>query len=384
MRNFEVPDFDYKEEVKKCKSLDDVMGKNGLIQRMLKDIIQNILEAEMEDHLGRDKYERNPENNSKNYRNGYSKKNIRSSFGDIDVDIPRDRNAEFEPKVIKKYETVCNELDKKVIGLYARGMSTRDIQAEIEDLYGITISPSMVSKITDKVIGAATAWQNRTLDRIYPIVYMHAMHFKVRDDNRIVSKAAYLCMAYDMSGHKDILGIWVGESEGARFWLSVCNDLKNRGVKQILIACMDGLRGLPDAIKTVYPEVSIQTCIVHKIRNSLNYIASKDKKEFIKDLNLIYKATTEELALLELDNLKEKWGSKYGIVIDSWYNNWDNLSTFFEFSPEIRKMIYTTNALEGFNIQIRKFTKTRTVFPTDESLKKSLYLATMEIMKKWT
>ncbi|ABK61104.1 transposase, Mutator family [Clostridium novyi NT] len=384
MRNFEVPDFDYKEEVKKCKSLDDVMGKNGLIQRMLKDVIQNILEAEMEDHLGRDKYERNPENNSKNYRNGYSKKNIRSSFGDIDVDIPRDRNAEFEPKVIKKYETVCNELDKKVIGLYARGISTRDIQAEIEDLYGITISPSMVSKITDKVIGAATAWQNRTLDRIYPIVYMHAMHFKVRDDNRIVSKAAYLCMAYDMSGHKDILGIWVGESEGARFWLSVCNDLKNRGVKQILIACMDGLRGLPDAIKTVYPEVSIQTCIVHKIRNSLNYIASKDKKEFIKDLNLIYKATTEELALLELDNLKEKWGSKYGIVIDSWYNNWDNLSTFFEFSPEIRKMIYTTNALEGFNIQIRKFTKTRTVFPTDESLKKSLYLATMEIMKKWT
>ncbi|KGM93239.1 transposase, partial [Clostridium novyi A str. 4552] len=374
----------YKEEVKKCKSLDDVMGKNGLIQRMLKDVIQNILEAEMEDHLGRDKYERNPENNSKNYRNGYSKKNIRSSFGDIDVDIPRDRNAEFEPKVIKKYETVCNELDKKVIGLYARGMSTRDIQAEIEDLYGITISPSMVSKITDKVIGAATAWQNRTLDRIYPIVYMDAMHFKVRDDNRIVSKAAYICMAYDMSGHKDILGIWVGESEGAKFWLSVCNDLKNRGVKQILIACMDGLRGLPDAIKTVYPEVSIQTCIVHQIRNSLKYIASKDKKEFIKDLKLIYKATTEELALLELDNLKEKWGSKYGIVIDSWYNNWDNLSTFFEFSPEIRKMIYTTNALEGFNRQIRKFTKTRTVFPTDESLKKSLYLATMEIMEKWT
>ncbi|AEB75988.1 IS256-like element ISCbo4 family transposase [Clostridium botulinum] len=384
MRNFEVPDFDYKEEVKKCKSLDDVMGKNGLIQRMLKDVIQNILEAEMEDHLGRDKYERNSENNSKNYRNGYSKKNIRSSFGDIDVDIPRDRNAEFEPKVIKKYETVCNELDKKVIGLYARGMSTRDIQAEIEDLYGITISPSMVSKITDKVIGAATAWQNRTLDRIYPIVYMDAMHFKVRDDNRIVSKAAYICMAYDMSGHKDILGIWVGESEGAKFWLSVCNDLKNRGVKQILIACMDGLRGLPDAIKTVYPEVSIQTCIVHQIRNSLKYIASKDKKEFIKDLKLIYKATTEELALLELDNLKEKWGSKYGIVIDSWYNNWDNLSTFFEFSPEIRKMIYTTNALEGFNRQIRKFTKTRTVFPTDESLKKSLYLATMEIMEKWT
>jgi len=383
MKEFQIPDFDYKEEVRKCKSLDDVMGKNGLIQRMLKDVIQNILEAEMEEHLGREKYERNIENNNKNYRNGYSKKNIRSSFGDMDVDIPRDRNAEFEPKVIKKYETVCNELDKKVIALYAKGMSTRDIQSEIEDLYGITISPSMVSKITDKVMGGATAWQNRMLDKMYPIVYMDAMHFKVRDDNRIVSKAAYICMAYDMDGHKDILGIWIGESEGAKFWLSVCNDLKNRGVQEILIACMDGLKGLPDAIKTVYPDVNIQTCIVHQIRNSLKYIASKDKKEFIKDLKLVYKASTEELALAELDNLKEQWGSKYGIVIESWYNNWDNLSTFFEFSPEIRNMIYTTNALEGFNRQIRKFTKTRTVFPTEDSLRKSVYLATMEILKKW-
>ncbi|MGO5076185.1 IS256 family transposase [Clostridium sporogenes] len=383
MKEFQIPDFDYKEEVRKCKSLDDVMGKNGLIQRMLKDVIQNILEAEMEEHLGREKYERNIENNNKNYRNGYSKKNIRSSFGDMDVDIPRDRNAEFEPKVIKKYETVCNELDKKVIALYAKGMSTRDIQSEIEDLYGITISPSMVSKITDKVMGGATAWQNRMLDKMYPIVYMDAMHFKVRDDNRIVSKAAYICMAYDMNGHKDILGIWIGESEGAKFWLSVCNDLKNRGVQEILIACMDGLKGLPDAIKTVYPDVNIQTCIVHQIRNSLKYIASKDKKEFIKDLKLVYKASTEELALAELDNLKEQWGSKYGIVIESWYNNWDNLSTFFEFSPEIRNMIYTTNALEGFNRQIRKFTKTRTVFPTEDSLRKSVYLATMEILKKW-
>lgn len=383
MKEFQIPDFDYKEEVRKCKSLDDVMGKNGLIQRMLKDVIQNILEAEMEEHLGREKYERNIENNNKNYRNGYSKKNIRSSFGDMDVDIPRDRNAEFEPKVIKKYETVCNELDKKVIALYAKGMSTRDIQSEIEDLYGITISPSMVSKITDKVMGGATAWQNRMLDKMYPIVYMDAMHFKVRDDNRIVSKAAYICMAYDMDGHKDILGIWIGESEGAKFWLSVCNDLKNRGVQEILIACMDGLKGLPDAIKTVYPDVNIQTCIVHQIRNSLKYIASKDKKEFIKDLKLVYKASTEELALAELDNLKEQWGSKYSIVIESWYNNWDNLSTFFEFSPEIRNMIYTTNALEGFNRQIRKFTKTRTVFPTEDSLRKSVYLATMEILKKW-
>ena len=381
--------FDYNEEVKKCKTIDDVIGKDGLVQRLIKDVLENILEVEMGEHLGRDKYDRQTDidQDDRNYRNGYSKKTLRSSFGDVDLDVPRDRKAEFEPQIIKKYETVCNELDKKIISLYAKGMSTRDIQAEVEDLYGITLSPSMISKIIDKVIATATEWQNRMLDEIYPIVYLDAMYFKVRSNGKIVNKAVYICLGYTLEGYKDILGIWVDEAEGAKFWLSICNDLKNRGVKKILIACMDGLKGLPQAIKTVFPTVDIQTCIVHQIRNSIKYIASKDKKAFMKDLKEVYKATTEELALAQLDNLKEKWGSNYGMVIDSWYNNWNNLDTFFKFSPQIRKLIYTTNVLEGFNRQVRKFTKVRTIFPIDESLNKCVYLATMEIMEimeKWT
>lgn len=383
MKEIKIPDINYKEEVKKCKTMEDVVGKNGLLQRLLKDVIQNMLEAEMEDLLGREKYERDEERDYKNYRNGYSKKNIKSSVGDVKLDIPRDRNSDFEPKVVKKYETVCNELDKKIIGLYARGMSTRDIQSELEELYGIDVSSTMISKITDKVMGSAAQWQNRTLDEIYPIVYMDAVHFKVREEHKIVTKAAYICMALDMKGYKDILGIWIGEAEGAKFWLSVCNDLKNRGVKEILIACMDGLKGLPDAIKSVFPDVSIQNCIIHQIRNSIKYIASKDKKEFMRDLKCVYKAPNEEDALNSLDTVKDKWNHKYGIVVDSWYNNWDKLSTYFKYSPEIRRIIYTTNALEGFNRQLRKFTKIRTVFPTDESLRKSLYLATEQVMRKW-
>ena len=378
--------FDYNSEIKKCKTIDDVLGKNGLVQRLVKDVLENILEAEMDEHLGRDKYQRqsNIEPGERNYRNGYSQKNLRSSFGDVDLDIPRDRKSEFEPQIVKKYETVCNELDKKIISLYAKGMTTSDIQAEIEDLYGITISPSMVSKITDKVIATATEWQNRMLDKIYPIVYLDAMYFKVRSNGKIVNKAVYICLGYTMEGYKDILGLWVDEAEGAKFWLGICNDLKNRGVKEILIACMDGLKGLPQAIQTVFPSANIQTCIVHQIRNSIKYIASKDKKSFMKDLKEVYKAPTEELALAQLDKLKETWGNSYGMVLDSWYNNWNNLSTFFDFSPRIRKMIYTTNALEGFNRQVRKYTKSRTIFPTDESLNKCVYLATMEIMEKWT
>ena len=378
--------FDYNEEVKKCKTIDDVIGKDGLVQRLIKDVLENILEVEMGEHLGRDKYDRQTDidQDDRNYRNGYSKKTLRSSFCDVDFDVPRDRKAEFESQIIKKYETVCNELDKKIISLYAKGMSTRDIQAEVEDLYGITLSPSMISKITDKVIATATEWQNRMLDEIYPIVYLDAMYFKVRSNGKIVNKAVYICLGYTLEGYKDILGIWVDEAEGAKFWLSICNDLKNRGVKKILIACMDGLKGLPQAIKTVFPTVDIQTCIVHQIRNSIKYIASKDKKAFMKDLKEVYKATTEELALAQLDNLKEKWGSNYGMVIDSWYNNWNNLDTFFKFSPQIRKLIYTTNVLEGFNRQVRKFTKVRTIFPIDESLNKCVYLATMDIMEKWT
>ena len=384
MKEIEIPNIDYKAEIKKCKTMDDVVGKNGLMQKLLKDVIQQLLEAEMEEHLGRERYERSSDTIDKNYRNGHSSKYIKSSYGEVGIDIPRDRNGDFNPQAIKKYQTDCNELDKKIIGLYARGMSTRDIQRELEELYGIDISPSMISKITDKVMESASEWQNRMLDSVYPIVYMDAVHFKVRDDHRIMCKAAYICMGIDMNGYKDILGIWIGEAEGAKFWLSVCNDLSNRGVKDILIACMDGLKGLPEAIKAVFPEVSIQSCIVHQIRNSIKYISYKNKKEFMADLKTVYKADTEELALAQLDLLKEKWSCQYGSVIESWYSNWDKLSTFFGYTKEIRKMIYTTNPLEGVNRQLLKFTKTRTVFPTDDSLRKSLYLATEQVMKKWT
>ncbi len=294
------------------------------MQRLFEGIIQQFLAAEMDEHLKREKYER-VEGNAKNYRNGYSKKTVKTSFGDVEIEVPRDRNSDFEPQIIKKNETVLNELDKKIIGLYARGMSTRDIQAELQELYGIDVSPSMISKITDKIIDSSIAWQNRELDPVYPIVYMDAIHYKVKEDAKIINKAAYICMALDTKGYKDILGIWVGEQEGAKFWLSVCNDLKNRGVRDILIACMDGLKGLPDAIKAVFPQVNIQNCIVHQIRNSIKYIASKDSKAFIKDLKCVYKAPTEEIALAELERLDSVWGDKYSIVIQSWRNNWDNI-----------------------------------------------------------
>ena len=383
MKNLVLPDIDLNKEVNKCSSMEDLVGKNGLMQRLFGNIIQQFLEAEMEDHLGRSKYTRSSDED-KNYRNGFSPKNIKTSFGEVEVGVPRDRKAEFEPRIVKKYETVCSELDKKVIGLYARGMSVDDIKSEIDELYGVDISPAMISKITDKVMDTAIAWQNRPLEPIYPIVYMDALYYKVKDDHRIVNKAAYVCMSLDMKGHKDILGIWIGEQEGAKFWLSVCNDLKNRGVKDIIIACMDGLKGLPDVIKTVFPNVNIQSCIIHQIRNSIKYIASKDSKAFMKDLKTVYKAVNEEEACNSLQILEATWGEKYPIVIDSWNNNWENLSTYFNFPPEIRKIIYTNNALEGFNRQLRKFTKIRTTFPTEDSLRKSLYLATEQIMAKWT
>lgn len=383
MPEINIPNIDLNSELKKCKNMEDLVGKNGLMQRLFGNIIQQFLEAEMEEHLGRERYERSSDD-ERNYRNGYSTKKIKSSFGESEVNIPRDRKAEFEPRIVKKYETVCNELDKKVIGLYARGMSVDDIKAEIDELYGVDISPAMISKITDKVMETAITWQNRPLESIYPIVYMDAIHYKVKEEHQIVSKAAYICMALDMKGYKDILGIWIGEQEGAKFWLSVCNDLKNRGVKDIIIACIDGLKGFPDAIKTVFPQVNIQSCVVHQIRNSIKYVASKDTKSFMKDLKQVYQAPNEQTALKALESLDGIWGSKYPIVIQAWTNNWDNLSTYFDFPPEIRKIIYTTNALEGFNRQLRKFTKIRTSFPTDDSLRKSLYLATEQIMRKWT
>ena len=381
----ELAGIDYKTELKKCKTIEDVVGKNGLMQKLLKDVMQNLLEAEMSAHLGREKYERNEEA-PRNYRNGHiPPKTVKTSLGEIEVETPRDRNGEFEPQILQRYKTVCNDLDKKVIGLYAKGMSTRDIKAELEELYGINVSPSMISMITDKVMGDAVQWQNRTLDKVYPIAYLDAVHFKVKqDDGRIVSKASYICLGINQSGYKDVLGIWVGESEGAKFWLSVCNELRKRGVEDILIACIDGLKGFPDAIKTVFPNTTIQTCVIHQIRNSMKYVASKDQKPFIADLKPVYKAASEEIALQQLQLLENKWGKKYGVVISSWYNNWENLATYFQYPENIKRIIYTSNTLEGFNRQLRKATKVKTMFPSDDALKKSLYLATGDIMRKWT
>lgn len=375
--------INYEEEIKKCKTQDDLFGENGLLKKLIKDAIEKMMEAENEEYMGRKKYERT-DTDEPEYRNGYRKKTVKSSVGEFDVNIPRDRQSGFKPIIIENYQSTCGEFDKKIIGMYAKGMTVRDIQAQIREVYGVEVSPDFISMVTDKVMTNVADWQNRLLDKVYPIVYMDAMHFKVRDDGRVVNRAAYICLGINKEGMKDILGIWIGESEGAKFWLGVCNELKVRGVQDILLACVDGLKGFPEAIKSVFPDAEIQTCIIHQIRNSIKYVASKDKKEFMKDLKPVYKAASEEIGFQNLELLESKWGKKYSIIIKSWYDNWENLSTFFKYPPEIRKIIYTTNTLEGFNRQLRKVTKTKSVFPNDEALKKSLYLGTMDILKKWT
>lgn len=375
--------INYEEEIKKCKTQDDLFGENGLLKKRIKDAIEKMMEAEIEEYMGRKKYERT-DTDEPEYRNGYRKKTVKSSVGEFDVNIPRDRQSGFKPIIIENYQSTCGEFDKKIIGMYAKGMTVRDIQAQIREIYGVEVSPDFISMVTDKVMTNVADWQNRLLDKVYPIVYMDAMHFKVRDDGRVVNRAAYICLGINKEGMKDILGIWIGESEGAKFWLGVCNELKVRGVQDILLACVDGLKGFPEAIKSVFPDAEIQTCIIHQIRNSIKYVASKDKKEFMKDLKPVYKAASEEIGFQNLELLESKWGKKYSIIIKSWHDNWENLSTFFKYPPEIRKIIYTTNTLEGFNRQLRKVTKTKSVFPNDEALKKSLYLGTMDILKKWT
>lgn len=375
--------INYEEEIKKCKTQDDLFGENGLLKKLIKDAIEKMMEAEIEEYMGRKKYERT-DTDEPEYRNGYRKKTVKSSVGEFDVNIPRDRQSGFKPIIIENYQSTCGEFDKKIIGMYAKGMTVRDIQAQIREVYGVEVSPDFISMVTDKVMTNVADWQNRLLDKVYPIVYMDAMHFKVRDDGRVVNRAVYICLGINKEGMKDILGIWIGESEGAKFWLGVCNELKVRGVQDILLACVDGLKGFPEAIKSVFPDAEIQTCIIHQIRNSIKYVASKDKKEFMKDLKPVYKAASEEIGFQNLELLESKWGKKYSIIIKSWYDNWENLSTFFKYPPEIRKIIYTTNTLEGFNRQLRKVTKTKSVFPNDEALKKSLYLGTMDILKKWT
>jgi len=364
------------EKLKNVKSLSDLTGSNGVIQEMIKGTVDRILKAEQENHLGYEPYQKS-DKQSLNSRNGYSKKKLRTSSGSVEVEIPRDREGSFDPQFIKKHQTFDPDLENRVISMYARGMSTRDISEQLREFYGTEVSAALISKITDKVLEGVEEWQKRALQDVYPVVFMDAIHYKIRQDAKVITKAAYTCLGIDLEGHVEVLGLWVGGNEGAHFWQTVLSDLKSRGVKDILIACVDGLKGFPEAIESTFPQTQVQLCIVHQIRTSLRYLASKYYKPFISDLKEVYKASTLENAEMALLTLEEKWGDKATASVKSWKENWEHLSTFFQFPEEVRKMIYTTNAVEALHRQFRKVTKTKGSFPTDESLKKILYLATL-------
>ena len=357
---------------------------NAIMRDMMSVILEGVLTEELDEELGYSKYDyRNKDTD--NSRNGFSQKTMHTSYGDMELDIPRDRKGEFEPQVIKKYQnTVTQDMEEKILSMYAKGMTTSDIESHMRDLYGIEISDSTISRVTDKILPIVKEWQERPLEEIYAVVFMDAIHYHVRHEGRIVKRAVYIAIGIDMNGHKDVLGMYVGQNESAKFWLSILNGLKNRGVQDILIACVDGLSGFPQAIEAVFPETEIQQCIIHQIRNTTRFVSYKDIKPLMADLKRVYTAATEEIALVELDAFEEKWYSKYPKIAKSWRDNWANLSAYFKYPEAIRKLIYTTNAIEGFNRQLRKVTKSKTIFPSDDSLMKMLYLATMDITKKWT
>ena len=370
--------FNYEEAVSGCKTMEDITGPDGLIQKIIKDAVQHVLEQEINEYITSEKKKGNTV-----ARNGSSHKTLKTSYGKIGIDVPRTRTDGFEPDIIKKRSVVEGGLESQVVSMYAKGMTTRDIVDHVQSLYGIEISPSSISNITDKVMDEAKEWYSRTLDSLYPVVFLDAVHFKVREEGRIVTKAAYVALGINSEGYKDILGIWIGENEGAKFWLKVCNELKNRGVQDILIVCIDGLKGFPDAIHTVFPETKVQLCIIHQIRSTLKYVAPKDQRAFMKDLKKVYGAENEEIAMTNLESMMESW-KKYSVILENWLDKWDSLSTYFCYGYQIRRLIYTTNTIEGFNRQLRKVTKARAVFPTDDSLKKTLCLSTKDIIRKWT
>ncbi|ADU75052.1 transposase mutator type [Acetivibrio thermocellus DSM 1313] len=353
------------------------------LKDLLGDTIQNMLEAELDEHLGYEKYESTEEAKS-NYRNGYTSKTLKSSVGQVEIDIPRDRNAEFEPKIVPRYKRDISEIENKIIAMYARGMSTREINEQIQEIYGFEVSAEMVSKITDKILPEIEEWQKRPLGEVYPIVFIDAIHFSVKNDGIVGKKAVYIVLAIDIEGQKDVIGIYVGENESSKFWLSVLNDLKNRGVKDILILCADALSGIKDAINAAFPNTEYQRCIVHQIRNTLKYVSDKDRKEFARDLKRIYTAPNEKAGYDQMLEVSEKWEKKYPAAMKSWKSNWDVICPFFKYSEELRKIVYTTNTIESLNSSYRRINKSRTVFPGDQSLLKSIYLATVKITSKWT
>lgn len=377
----ETPPFDVAkvtELLRNVKSLSDLTGPNGVMQELIKGTVERILKAEQENHLGYAPYE-SDKKETDNARNGYSKKKIKTASGAVEIEVPRDRKGTFEPVFVQKHQSFDPDLEKRVTSMYARGMSTRDIQAQLQEFYGAEVSPTLISRITDKVLEGVTLWQSRPLDDVYAVVFMDAIHYKVRQDSKVVTKAAYTCMGINLDGKVDVLGLWLAENEGAHFWMTVLSEIKSRGVKDILIACVDGLKGFPEAIESIFPQTRVQLCIVHQIRASLRYVRSNDQREFVADLKQVYRAESLALGETALESLDEKWRARYPTAITSWRANWVHLSTFFAFPQEIRKMIYTTNGVEALHRQFRKVTKTKGSFPTDDALKKMLYLATLDL-----
>ena len=354
---------------------------NEFSQMLTKVAVEAALNAELDDHLGYSKHETSSTDNS---RNGFTSKTLRTEDGQFELNTPRDRHGSFEPQLVKKRQTRFTSMDDKILSLYAKGMTTREIVATFKEMYDADVSATLISKVTDAVIEQVVEWQSRPLDEVYPIVYLDCLVVKIRQDRRVINKAVYLALGVNMEGHKELLGMWLSENEGAKFWLNVLTELQNRGVKDVLIACVDGLKGFPDAINTVYPAAQIQLCIVHMVRNSIKYVPWKDYKPVTADLKLIYQAVTEEEALLALDSFSERWDVKYPQISRSWRAHWDNLNTLFNYPEDIRRAIYTTNAIESLNSVIRKVIKKRKLFPTDDSAKKVVYLAIRDASKKWT
>jgi putative transposase len=366
-----------------CKGKEDILGEGGLIKTFVKAIMERALEAEMTEHLGYSKHDPKG-NNTGNSRNGFSSKTVAGGFGEVELEVPRDRTDDFQPIIVKKGQTRIDGFDEKIISLYARGMTTRDIQAQLNDLYGVDVSPTLISSVTESVIEEVRAWQNRTLDRVYPIVYLDALVVKIKEDKQVVNKAIHLALGVNMEGQKELLGMWVTNNEGAKFWLSVLTELKNRGLQDIFIACVDGLTGFPDAIETVYPATKVQLCIVHMIRNSLRFVPWRDKKLVVADLKLIYGASTQEQAEIALTEFSAKWDKKYPAISKSWLEKWENVSVFFAYPEEIRRIIYTTNAIESLNMTVRKVLKNKRFFPSDDAACKQIFLAIRNISKRWT
>ncbi len=365
------------------KKPEDLIGEHGLLKQLTKALFERALEAEMEAHLGHARSETvtNPAGNT---RNGKSRKTLKGEFGNLPVEIPRDRQGSFEPQLIPKHQTRWNGFDEKIISLYARGMTVREIQGHLEEMYGAEVSPTLISSVTDAVVDEVKVWQSRPLDALYPIVYLDCIHVKVRDAGSVRAKAVYLALGINLNGEKELLGIWIAQTEGAKFWLQVITELKNRGVQDIFIACVDGLKGFPEAIETIYPKTDVQLCIVHMVRYSLNYVSWKLREQVALGLKAVYGAATVEEAEQRMDEFEAEWGAAYPPIVQSWRRNWNRLIPFFDYPPEVRRVIYTTNAIESVNMSLRKITKNRGSFPNDEALLKLFYLALNNISKKWT